>query len=85
MSEGALRRALTLAGFEPPDNVCAACHHLGGDHDLGNWCLVCPRPDNWDRTVKSLTGAKVDAGWCYFSSMNIDERWEYGMSLLESA
>ena len=80
-----LREALEWAGFAPPENVCVACNHKGGDHDLGNWCLVCPRPDDWDRSAKSPTGAKIDAGWCYFASMTNAQRWEYGIAALRSA
>lgn len=36
-----LRVALEAAGFEPDGNVCAGCKHGGGDHDLGNHCLIC--------------------------------------------
>lgn len=31
--------ALKSAGFEPEYNVCAACLHPGGRHDLNNRCL----------------------------------------------
>lgn len=80
----ALAEALRAAGFEPDSNVCESCGHHGSDHDLGNWCLTCPRPDGWDRTAKSPTGAKVDAGWCYFASPN-DHGWGAGMSGLFAA
>ena len=80
-----LRAGLAIAGFEPPDNVCASCGHHGGRHDLGNWCLDCPRPDDWNRTAKSPTGAKVAAGWCFFGSMSKDEQWEYGVAALRTA
>jgi hypothetical protein len=36
-----LRERMETAGFEPPYNVCAACRHHGGDHDLNNRCLIC--------------------------------------------
>lgn len=79
---GALRGALERIGFEPPSLVCRSCGHWGSEHDLGNWCLVCPRPETWDRNAKSPTGSKVDAGWCYFSSMSSEERWVYALDEL---
>jgi len=79
-----LRTALEAAGFKPDDNVCASCGHHGGDHDLGNWCLVCPRPLDWDRNAKSPTGAKAAAGWCFFGSMTSAEQWEHAMAKLQA-
>ncbi len=40
MTDAALREALELAHFAPSSNVCAGCHHEGGDHDLNNRCLI---------------------------------------------
>jgi len=79
---GALAAALKAGGWEPGLNVCAACGHSGGRHDLGNWCLDCPRPDEWDHTAKSPTGAKVDAGWCYFASMTETEERTLGLAAI---
>lgn len=79
-----LAGALRVAGFDPPDNVCKACGHHGGDHDLGNWCLICPRPD-LDPAVKWPMDARLKAGWCYFGSMNAEERWTYGKDALLAA
>lgn len=83
-AESALtRERLEAAGFDTPnDNVCASCGHAGGDHDLGNWCLLCPRPDDWDRTAKSPTGAKSAAGWCFFASMTTEQRWDRALAAL---
>ena len=78
----ALAAALKAGGWEPGLNVCAACGHSGGRHDLGNWCLDCPRPDEWDHTAKSPTGAKVDAGWCYFASMTETEKRTHGLAAI---
>lgn len=78
-SDRGLRDALEAAGFDPPDNVCAYCKHLGGNHDLGNWCLLCPRP------AAPLTfSGRSEAGWCFFSSMNEDEKWAYGIDRLRA-
>jgi hypothetical protein len=71
--------ALAAAGFSPHENVCASCKHPGGDHDLGNWCLICPRPDVPIRSV----GARLAAGWCYFASMTEAEQWAYGLAALD--
>jgi hypothetical protein len=73
-----LAARLREARFEPPDNICARCHHDGGDHDLGNWCLICPRPDVPARPIEG----RLAAGWCYFSSMTEDERWTFGLARL---
>ncbi len=35
------RESLEAAGFQPNWNVCQACKHVGGDHDLWNRCLEC--------------------------------------------
>ena len=72
--EAALAAALKAAGWEPDFNVCASCGHGGGDHDLGNWCLICPRPDVWNRE-----------GWCYFASMTDSEKWEHGIAAILAA
>ena len=77
----ALRDALAAAGFEPDFNVCSACGHHGGDHDGGNWCLVCPRPEMPARPIDS----RLAAGWCYFASMTKDEQWEHGIAALRAA
>lgn len=81
MDDNALIEVLKTAGFDPPDNVCARCKHPGGDHDLGNWCLVCPRPYTGTSTNFSLRSA---AGWDYFSSMNDAEQWAYGLEALRA-
>ena len=57
-------------GWEPDSNVCASCGHRGGEHDLGNWCLTCPRPE----TPPTFSG-RIEAGWCYFSSHSEAELW----------
>jgi hypothetical protein len=73
-----LRAALEETGFEPPDNICKSCLHHGGDHDLGNWCLVCPR-----RTVVvSGFEGRIAAGWDYFTSMTEDEKWAHSVGAL---
>lgn len=82
-TDAELRSALAKAGFEPDFNVCGSCGHHGSRHDLGNWCLDCPRPDTWDRTAKSPTRAKTEAGWCYFGSMSEDEKWAHGIKQLK--
>jgi hypothetical protein len=75
-----LRAALETAGFRPDFNVCSACRHHGGDHDLGNWCLICPRP----RVVVSGFEGRIAAGWCYFASMTKDEEWNYGLDVFRA-
>ena len=77
----ALRTALEKAGFDPDSNVCAACGHNGDDHDLSNWCLVCPRPDI---PARPLDG-RLAAGWCYFASMTEIQRWGHGITALLAA
>ena len=79
--EAALAAALRLAGFEPDFNVCASCGHDGGDHDLGNWCLLCPRPDVPARPIDG----RLAAGWCYFASMTASEKWEHGIAAILAA
>ncbi len=76
-----LMDALRSAGFTPDDNICARCGHHGGDHDLGNWCLVCPRPEMPARPIER----RLAAGWCYFSSMTKDEQWAWGIGALRAA
>ena len=71
--------ALAAAGFHPPENVCAQCGHSGGDHDLGNWCLLCPRPDVPARPIDG----RLAAGWCYFASMTNAQKWEHGLAALD--
>lgn len=66
------------AGFEPPENVCAACMHKGGDHDLGNWCLLCPRPDVAIGPTDHFVDKRVAAGWCFFTSMTETQKWAHG-------
>lgn len=75
-----LRAALEAAGFEPDFNVCARCKHHGGDHDLGDWCLLCPRPEMPARPIE----ARLAAGWCYFASMTEDEKWDHGVARLRA-
>ena len=70
--------ALKAAGFEPPENVCASCGHDGGDHDGGNWCLLCPRPN---RPARPIAG-RLAVGWCYFASMTEEQKWEHGLAAL---
>jgi hypothetical protein len=69
---------LAAAGFDPPENVCAACKHSGGDHDGGNWCLLCPRPDVPARPIDG----RLAVGWCYFTSMTKAQKWAYGIAAL---
>ena len=75
------RDALTAAGFDPDFNWCGACGHHGSDHDLGNWCLLCPRPEMPTRPFD----ARIKAGWCYFGSMTLDEQWTHAIGRLRSA
>ena len=77
------RRALEAAGFEPPENVCQACKHRGGDHDMHNWCLLCPRPAyvSGPRYFQD----RINVGWCYFSSMTEGQKWEHGIAQLDFA
>ena len=70
---------LKAAGFEPPENVCASCGHDGGDHDGGNWCLLCPRPN---RPARPIAG-RLAVGWCYFASMTEEQKWEHGLAILD--
>ncbi len=76
-----LARALRTAGFEPDFNICASCGHSGGDHDLGNWCLLCPRPDVPARPIDG----RLAAGWCFYSSMTHSEKWEHGAAAILAA
>jgi len=77
MTADHLAERLREAGFEPDFNVCACGHH-GRDHDLGNWCLLCPRPE---MPVRPLD-ARLAAGWCYFGSMTLAEKWSHGISAI---
>ena len=70
-------------GWEPESNVCASCGHPGGEHDLGNWCLTCPRPDVTP-TGRPFT-ARIEAGWDYFASFTKEALWERAVGLLSAA
>jgi hypothetical protein len=74
----ALAERLHSAGFTPDFNVCASCGHHGGQHDLGNWCLLCPRPAMDARPID----ARLAAGWCYFGSMTETEKWDHGLAAI---
>jgi hypothetical protein len=74
-----LAKALHDARFDPPENICASCGHDGGDHDLGNWCLLCPRPEAFPSF-----SARSAAGWDFFSSMTEAERWAHGATALRN-
>jgi hypothetical protein len=69
---------LEAEGWEPESNVCAGCGHPGGDHDLNNWCLTCPRPDHAGHGFT----AKIDAGWDYFSSFSRRDLWDHAVARL---
>lgn len=68
----ALAEALRAGDWEPDSNVCK-CGHRGGEHDFGNWCLTCQRPEIVGPHTFSQ---RIDVGWCYFSSFSEAELWE---------
>jgi ribosome-binding protein aMBF1 (putative translation factor) len=78
-----LAALLREQGWGPESNVCGSCGHDGGDHDLGNWCLICPRPEA--TTMGPFFSDRIAAGWDYFASMTEAQKWDRSIARLIAA